>query len=51
MMDKDVRWQQRLSNFSTALNQLEAAVLLSKTRLLTELEKQGIIQALSLLMS
>jgi nucleotidyltransferase substrate binding protein (TIGR01987 family) len=41
----DIRWKQRLENFSSAYEQLKAAVELSKTRELTDLEKQGIIQA------
>ena len=41
----DIRWKQRLSNYSHAYNQLKMAVELSKQRKLTELEKQGIIQA------
>lgn len=42
---QDVRWKQRLNNFSQALSQLENAVLLSKQRALSDLEKQGVIQA------
>lgn len=41
----DIRWIQRLDNFSTALSQLESAVHVSKSRQLNDLEKQGIIQA------
>ena len=41
----DIRWQQRLENFTAALNQLTAATSLSKERSLTDLEKQGLIQA------
>ena len=41
----DVRWKQRLSNLKPALEQLNAAVDLSKQRQLTDLEKQGLIQA------
>ncbi|MBP9674492.1 MAG: nucleotidyltransferase substrate binding protein [Bacteriovoracaceae bacterium] len=41
----DVRWKQRLDNFSRALEQLEKAVALTQERMLTDLEKQGIIQA------
>lgn len=41
----DIRWQQRFSNFKKALIQLEEAVELSKERLLSKLEKQGVIQA------
>lgn len=42
---QDVRWKQRFQNFTKALNQLRDAVKLAQTRALTELEKQGIIQA------
>ncbi len=43
--DKDVRWRQRFSTYQTALRQLGEAVELSRQRPLTNLEKQGIIQA------
>lgn len=45
MADPDIRWLQRLSNFNKAFNQLDAAVKLCKTRELSDLEKQGLIQA------
>ncbi len=41
----NIRWQQRFKNYSSALRQLEAAVELSKIRILSDLEKQGVIQA------
>jgi nucleotidyltransferase substrate binding protein (TIGR01987 family) len=41
----DIRWHQRLSNFTKALAQLSSAVELSRTRALSELEMQGMIQA------
>lgn len=41
----DVRWHQRLDNFEKALEQLLSAVDLAKQRPLSELEKQGLIQA------
>lgn len=41
----DIRWQQRLSNYSKALLQLGDAVELSQQRALSDLEKQGLIQA------
>lgn len=41
----DIRWHQRLENYISALAQLEEAVSLSKQRPLSELEKQGLIQA------
>ncbi|MDA3824233.1 MAG: nucleotidyltransferase substrate binding protein [Bacteroidales bacterium] len=42
---QDIRWIQRLSNFSWALSQLEAAVSLADQRPLSELEQQGMIQS------
>lgn len=45
MKTQDIRWQQRLQNFSLALKQLESAVILAKSKLLSDLEKQGTIQA------
>ena len=44
-MNQDIRWHQRLTNFSNALKQLEKAVLLSEERKLSDLEEQGLIQA------
>jgi len=44
-MTEDIRWQQRLNNFEQALSQLEGAVRLLRKRDLSELEKQGLIQA------
>lgn len=41
----DIRWHQRLSNYSKALRQLESAVELSVERKLSNLEEQGLIQA------
>jgi len=43
-MDKDIRWEQRFSNYKKALSQLEEAVALAQKRDLSELEKQGLIQ-------
>ncbi len=45
MSSLDIRWQQRLQNFSQALSQLKSAVDLSKHKSLSDLEKQGTIQA------
>jgi nucleotidyltransferase substrate binding protein (TIGR01987 family) len=42
---QDVRWKQRLQNYSAALRQLSKAVALRRTRDLSELEQQGLIQA------
>jgi nucleotidyltransferase substrate binding protein (TIGR01987 family) len=45
MLAPDIRWQQRMQNFQKALQQLSKAVELSHQRALSELEKQGLIQA------
>ncbi|MCH2533333.1 MAG: nucleotidyltransferase substrate binding protein [Bdellovibrionales bacterium] len=45
MNQPDIRWKQRLEHFSKALVQLKSAVQLAKARGLSELEKQGLIQA------
>lgn len=44
-MTQDIRWHQRLANFSLALAELTQAVQLSAQRSLTKLEEQGLIQA------
>ncbi len=44
-MGKDIRWQQRFSNYKKALHQLGEAVSLSEKRELSDLEKQGMILA------
>lgn len=44
-MDNDIRWIQRFENYKKALKQLNDAIDLSKTRELSLLEKQGLIQA------
>lgn len=44
-MNTQIRWQQRLANFSKALRQLENAANLSKERPLSDLEEQGLIHA------
>ena len=41
----DIRWIQRLNNFRKALDNLTEAIELSKTRELSKLERQGLIQA------
>lgn len=43
-MSDDIRWKQRLDNHERALQQLTAAVELSRQRPLSSLEKQGLIQ-------
>ncbi|MBA1262394.1 nucleotidyltransferase substrate binding protein [Stutzerimonas stutzeri] len=45
MTDSDVRWLQRLANYERALGQLTRAVELAQERPLSELERQGLIQA------
>ena len=45
MTDSGIRWIQRFHNFQLVLAQLNDAVLLSKERELSLLEKQGLIQA------
>ncbi len=45
MENKDTRWAQRFSNYQKALKQLKEAVDLMGTRDLSNLEKQGMIQA------
>ena len=44
-MDTDIRWKQRLANFRKAFGRLDDAVLLSRQRDLSDLERQGLIQA------
>jgi len=41
----DIRWVQRLDNLKSAMSQLEGAAVLKDQRPLSELEKQGVIQA------
>lgn len=45
MSELDIRWQQRLANYAKALEQLGNAVATNQKRTLSELEKQGLIQA------
>ncbi len=45
MTDHDVRWQQRFASYKKALRQLREAVELNAQRELSNLEKQGVIQA------
>ncbi|MFO1492565.1 MAG: nucleotidyltransferase substrate binding protein [Kiritimatiellia bacterium] len=45
MNNPDVRWRQRLSSFRKAFSRLKSAVELTRQRKLSELEKQGFIQA------
>jgi nucleotidyltransferase substrate binding protein (TIGR01987 family) len=44
-MKEDIRWIQRFSNYSKALKRLGDAVNLAAERPLSDLEKQGLIQA------
>lgn len=45
MTQQDIRWQQRFSNYTKALAQLQQAVELAQQRPLSRLEEQGLIQA------
>ncbi|HZM04979.1 MAG TPA: nucleotidyltransferase substrate binding protein [Candidatus Saccharimonadales bacterium] len=45
MKNQDIRWIQRFQNYQKALAQLTRAVDLARQRPLTELERQGMIQA------
>ena len=45
MGELDIRWQQRLANYGKALEQLGNAIATSRQRPLSDLEKQGLIQA------
>ena len=42
---EDIRWIQRFDSFTKAFVLLENAILLSKERTLSELERQGLIQS------
>lgn len=44
MAGADIRWQQRFDNFQRALQVLERGVELAQSRVLNELEQQGLIQ-------
>ena len=48
MSSHDIRWEQRLANYSMALEQLVSAVDLAAQRPLSDQEKQGLIQAFEL---
>ncbi|MDO8465464.1 MAG: nucleotidyltransferase substrate binding protein [Gallionella sp.] len=41
----DIRWQQRLNQYQKALAQLSEAVELSRERVLSRIERQGLIKA------
>ena len=45
MANADIRWQQRFENYGRALARLNAAVALAQERPLSDLERQGLIQA------
>jgi len=45
MPPQDIRWIQRFDNFNLAFAQLSGAVKLTRERELSQLEKQGFIQA------
>ena len=44
-MNTNLRWKQRLDNYHYALIQLQHVIKLARSRPLTDLEKQGLIQA------
>ncbi len=44
-MTTDVRWRQRFANFKRALAQLDSAVSILRERGLSDLERQGLVQA------
>lgn len=44
MAEADIRWRQRFDNFQRALKVLERGVQLARSRELSELEQQGLIQ-------
>ena len=44
-MEADVRWKRSFANYRKAFGRLDDAVLLSRQRELSELERQGLIQA------
>ncbi|QRQ99510.1 nucleotidyltransferase substrate binding protein [Dyadobacter sandarakinus] len=45
MSEQDIRWEQRFENYKKALKKLGAALQLDAERSLSELERQGVIQA------
>jgi len=45
MTNRDIRWEQRFANYKKALGSLTEAVELARTRSLSKLEEQGLIQA------
>ena len=45
MAEADVRWLQRLNNYGRALATLQRALVIADSRILSELEEQGLIQA------
>ena len=44
-METDIRWKQRFQNYCKALNRFYEAVRLANERPLSDLERQGLIQA------
>ena len=44
-MEQDIRWKQRFHNYTKALSRFQEAVDLAKSRELSQLEKQGLIQS------
>ncbi|OGT46091.1 MAG: nucleotidyltransferase [Gammaproteobacteria bacterium RIFCSPHIGHO2_12_FULL_38_11] len=44
-MKNDIRWHQRLANFTLALSELTDAITIAHKRKLSKLEEQGLIQS------
>lgn len=44
-IDPDIRWKQRLNNYGKACAQVDDALILARSRPLSQLEQQGLIQA------
>jgi hypothetical protein len=51
LIDPDIRWKQRFSNYQLALSRLDEGVTIARQRPLSDLEKQGLIQASNLRMN
>ena len=51
MSNPDIRWMQRFDNFKRAFARLSEASALAKERELSDLERQGLIQAFEFTLS
>ncbi len=45
MSNLDIRWKQRLENFQKAFTEFEEAIQIKRSRVLSKLETQGLIQS------